>query len=142
MFDHLKKLDVKDATSWVEMPELGPEAEICIRPATEANAPYYNALIRRVGKGRRAVKQLTAADLERHRDDDRALYGKLVLAGWKGVLDVEGQEIPFSRDAASELCEKLPGWLFDRLRNHASQPENFLGEDEEALPDPQEVAGN
>lgn len=141
MFEHLKKLDVSSATAWFDFPEAGPDARLAVKPANEANPHYYNALIRTVGKGRRPAKQVTVEDLDRHRNNDRNLYPRYVIVGWEGLTDENGESIPFSRDAATELCVALPDWLFDRLRNFASQPENFLPEDEE-LPDPQEIAGN
>ena len=140
MFEHLKKLDVSNATAWFDIPEAGPDARLAVKPANEANPHYYNALIRIVGKGRRPAKQVTVEDLDRHRENDRKLYARYVIVGWEKLRNDDG-EIPFSREHAEELCDFLPDWIFDRLRNFASQPENFLPEDEE-LPDPEEIAGN
>jgi hypothetical protein len=143
MFEHLKKLEVRDAMSWFDLPEIGEGARLRIKPAAESNAQYYNALIRGVGAGnnRRKAKQITAEDLQKHRNLDRKLYPNYVIVGWENVKDAEGESVEFSREVARELCDSLPDWLFDSLRNHASQPENFLPEGEE-LPSAEDIAGN
>lgn len=142
MFEHLKKYDIRDKDSWMDMPELGPQARLLLRPAGEANPPYYNALIRRIGKERRAARDVTVDDLRKHRDHDRQLYPLYVISSWENVLDSDGNSVPFDRELAKELCSVLPAQIFDRLRNYAAAPENFVPEDEELPPDPADIAGN
>lgn len=150
-FKSLDRFDIRQAMTWVDMPELGARARIMIRPATDANPAYFNAMLKMSGKRvRQQVKtdEITAEDAALNRDDDRQLYPLHVIAGWEfiegepegGGLDENGH-VPYSKFAAKQLCEILPNHLMDRLRNTASTPERFYG-DEPAPPDPAELAGN
>jgi len=141
MFDHLKTYDVGQAKSWLEMPELGSNARLLLNPATEANKPYYNAMLKLSGKRARNLARngtISVEDLQKNRDEDRILYPKYVIAGWECVETEEDRErededkeyIEYNMDVASELCRKLPPHLFDRVRNHAATPEQFYPDDE------------
>lgn len=155
MFKNQKRFDIRRAMSWVDMPELGPKARVLVKPATEANPGYYNAMLAMSGKRVRQMvrsDKITAEDAALNRDDDRKLYPRYVLAGFdcvegdpetaqEGELDAEGHVI-FTRNSATKLCEILHDHLMDRLRNHAATPERFYGEDSEAPPDAEELAGN
>jgi len=145
MFEHLEKLEVADATSWIDLPEVTPEARILLKHAGETNTHYYNAMLRRSGKRARKMVRTDAVDAEmlaKNRDEDRDLFPKFVFAGWEGIQDVEGNPVPFSRKSAAEFCAKCPGWIFDRIRNHAATPERFLPVEEEDGPDVDELAKN
>lgn len=145
MFDHLQKLEVRQATAWFDMPELSPNARLCLRPATEANPAYFNNMLKRSATRARKIVRLdrvTAEDAEQNRKEDRELYPRHVIVNWDGVLDQEGKPVPFTADNVKEFCAKVPAWLFDRVRNFAATPERFLPEDAEPDPDPSELAGN
>lgn len=151
MFKNLNRFDIRKAMSWCDMPELGKRARILLKPATDANPAYYNAMLKKSGKRVRALvksDEITAEDAALNRDDDRELYPQFVIAGWEFVegeagtdgVDDDGHVI-FNRKHAAQLCEQLPNHLMDRLRNHASTPERFYGPGE-APPDPEELSGN
>jgi hypothetical protein len=150
MFDHLKEF-APDGTAWLPMPELGRKARLQLRPATEANRPYYNAMLKMAGKRVRTLirGRVSPEDLAQNRDEDRRLYPKYVLVGWEHVETREDRErgwdekefVEFSAKGAAELCEKLPDHLFDRIRNFAATPEEFYPEDE-LPPDPEDLSGN
>lgn len=144
-FAHLQKLDVAQAKCWMDVPEISPGARLLLVPATEANPGYYNAMLRMSGRrARQAVRteKIDAEHLAQNRADDRVLYPLHVIVGWEGVLDDQGNPVAWSREEAKDLCEQLPAWLFDRIRNHAATPERFLPEDEPEAPDAAELAGN
>jgi len=144
MFKSLDRFDISQATSWVDMPELGKRARILLAPATEANPAYYNAMLKLSGKRvRQMVKsdQITAEDAALNRDDDRELYPKFVIRSWEFVEGEPGGDgvgedgfVPFSRGNAAQLCRLLPDHLMDRLRNHGATPERFYGEADEVTP--------
>jgi hypothetical protein len=138
MFDHLKKLEVRrEATTWVELPEVSPKARVQVRPATEANPPYFNAMLKTAAPRARRVTRTDRVSIEdtaENRDEDRALFPRYVLVGWEGILDTAGQPVPFSSDHARDFCRALPDWLFDRIRNVAATPERFLAEGAEPTP--------
>lgn len=157
MFKNLSKFNIRKAMAWVDMPELGPKARILVKPATEANPNYYNAMLALSGKRVRAMvktDKITAEDAALNRDDDVTLYPKHVIADWQGIqadapagsegVDDKGNVI-FNRRAAEQLCDALnkqAPHLLDRLRNTASTPERFYADDEIAPPDADELAGN
>jgi hypothetical protein len=85
---------------------------------------------------------LDAAAVTENRNEDRELFPIHVIAGWEGIEDCQGNEVPFNRDNVKEFVEALPDWIFDQIRLHASMPERFLAEDEELSPDPVELAKN
>lgn len=131
MFEFLKKYEVTaDLTAWYDMPELGEEARILVHPASEANPKFHNEVLRGTAKGGRlrklAAGQVSAQELKKSRKEDRRLYPEHVIAGWEKVIDEPtGKEIPFSKDAAQQLCDQLPPELFDSLRVFASTAANF-----------------
>ena len=138
-FDHLQ---VDSQTLWVDMPELGPKARVRVKPASETNKSYFNAMLKRSGlRARRIARtdRVTAEDSEQNRSEDRELFPKHVIVNWEGVLDANRAEVPFTADTARELCAKLPGWLFDRIRNAAATPERFVDDE---IPEPSALAGN
>lgn len=139
------KLEVKQSVAWVSMPELSDTARVAVKPATEANSAYFNAMLRRSATRARRIARtdrIAAEDMAANRSDDRDLFPRYVLANWEGVFDTSNKPVPFNEDNAREFCSKLPDWLFDRIRNAASTPERFLDEHQETDPDPEELAGN
>lgn len=151
MFKNLEKFDIRNALAWLDMIELGPKARILLAPATEANANYYNAMLKMSGKRLRRLgktDKITADDATQSRDEDRELYPLFVIRNWEFVegdeaadMDEDGH-VPYNRRNAQKLCYELPPHLMDRLRNEASTPERFYPEDEIAPPDAAELAEN
>lgn len=141
------KAEIDHAMAWFDLPpDVAPGARICCKPATEANPAYYNAMLKRAGRRVRNMirsDRISLEDAALNREDDRSLYPRYVITNWDGLNDTDGKPVPFSRDHCVELCEKLPNWVFDQLRNFAATPERFITvEDEEEAPEPQELAGN
>jgi len=154
MFKDLSRFNISRATSWLDMPELGKNARIRLKPATEANPPYQNAMLKLSGKRLRQMArtdEITGEDAELNREDDRKLFPLHIVDGWEGIdgepstakpgeLD-DKDFVVFTKKASTKLCSILPPHLFDRIRNHASTSERFYG-DEPAPPDPVELAKN
>lgn len=136
MFEHLKKkLDVADATSWMDLPEIGPRARLQMRPATQDNPGYLNALLKRSAKRARTVVRQQNPDMavivEQMREDrldDRKVFPLHVIVDWEGIPGDNGQDVEFAPERVLAFCseEVLPDWLFDRIRNYAGAAENFL----------------
>lgn len=117
------------------------EPKLELAQATEANKPYFNGLLRRSRKNMPRIKSgnIDVDLVLANRDNDRELYAKHVLRGWSGVRDTDGNEVPFSADNALEFLTQIPNWLFDEIRDFASEPRNFVKEEG---PDASEVSGN
>lgn len=134
MFDHLKKLEVeadKIATWTCYHLEGNPELDVV--HAGDTNKAYLNATQRqRVDMVRAYQAKGIAASTDpavehRARDMDRKLFASLIIRDWRGVVNGEGAEVPFSADAAKEFCAKLPKYIFDELRQFAKHEGNFTG---------------
>jgi hypothetical protein len=143
-FSHLARLQVSsDRTARYTVAELEGEPVLEIAPATEANKPYFNALLKRVKGVAQRIKggQMTATMLAENRAEDADLYPGLVVRGWpKAPLDASGKPVPWSQDACRAFLQALPGWIFDNLRKFASDPRSFLQPDE-ASPEEGDPAG-
>jgi hypothetical protein len=115
-----------------------------LAPATNANEAYMNGMLRAAGQTGRRVRRgkFDPALTGKLRDIDRKLYPKYVLKGWSGVVDAQGREAEFSEENAAAFLAALPDWIFDDVRGFASDPQSFLPEDEDPVPDVEELAGN
>jgi hypothetical protein len=159
MFKDLSRFEItRESVAELHMRELGPKAVLKLRPATDANQLYHTNFMKLTAKVRKDISRGAAVDaeiLETLRNIQRQLFPLFVLAGWEGVegdpdadgiveLDENGM-VPFSREAAKELCRLLPDPLFDKIVLAAGAPENFYGEEEIVPPSPEELddlAGN
>lgn len=151
MFKNLDKYTISGSSILrLAMPELGDKAVLLLAPALEANARYYNAMLKMSGQRQRQLakaKSVTASDIDMARDEDRVLFPLYIFKGWEGVegdgdgLDENGF-VPFTRENAQRLCHQLPLELMDYIRAEAATPQRFYADDEIPAPDADELAGN
>jgi hypothetical protein len=62
-------------------------------------------------------------------DLDREFFPLYVISGWKGVVDLEGEEVPFSPEVCAEFLAALPDWIVQELSVFAGRAHNFLPDD-------------
>ena len=128
-FEHLGKLDVKDknVVDYVIF-QIESEPVLKLKPATEANKPYFNAVLRGSRKNMRAIRSgsINAIMLEENRAQDRELFPKHVVAGWEKVTDSDGKPVPFSEENCQDFLRALPDWIFDEIRDFAGNAANFV----------------
>lgn len=133
-FSNMSSLEVKgDETVDFQMFALEGEPIIKLHPATEANRPYYSALLKlstRLAKQLRG-REASVKTLVESRQHDATLFPVYVIQGWDektGPIGGDGKRVPFTqKDAESfiqALCEFAPD-EFDAMRNYASQNANF-----------------
>jgi hypothetical protein len=139
-FSHLKNLDVKDKTARCPIHQIAGAPVLIMKPATEANKPYFNAVLK---KSRRNVRALKAGAINQvmiaeNREQDRELFPRFVVTGWENVSDAEGNAVEFNRDNCEAYLRALPDWIFDEVRNFAGDSVNFAGD----MPDIETKAGN
>lgn len=140
-FSQLKQLDVTNETTELTLYAIKGEPVITVAPATQANSQYFNAILRQSGKQVRELKAgapINTATLDRNRDEDRALFPKYVVKGWKGVMDADDTEVPFTEGNVRDFLEAIPDWLMDEIRTFASETRNFL----EDVMDAEELSKN
>lgn len=142
-FGNLKSMEVKgSSTAPFTFYQIEGEPVLHVSPATEANKPYFNELLkrntnRRVQAALRSGK-FTTSMIEENRKNDRKLFPQLVIRGWEKVKDSTGEEAEFNLENVTAFIQALPDWLFDELRNFAGEPLNFV----ETLLDSEETSGN
>ena len=131
-FSHLKTLDVStDKTARFTIHQItvnGKTPTLIVAPATDANKPYFNALLKRAGKSVRQIRSgsINAGMIDENREEERALYPKHVVKGWEDMLDgTSGKDVPFSKSECAEFLGQLPDWIFDDMRTFCGNPANF-----------------
>jgi len=130
--------------------ELEGEPWIEVHPAAECNKRYFNAVLRKQKATRRklAAGKIDTAMLKQNREEDRELFPKFVCTGkWGGWADENGNEIPFSVEAATDLFRQLPDHVFDDFRQDCNILSNFINIDDDEdepldLADAEEAAKN
>lgn len=130
-FSYLEKLSVQDdATSEYTFHDIvghkGGAVTLVVTPAGEPNKRYFSALTRYALKNRRAMQNNTNI-LADSRDLDRRLYAQHIVSGWKNVPDAKGDLVEFSHTRCSEFLGCLPDEMFDELREHCANLDNFKG---------------
>lgn len=128
-FSHLKRLEVGVAeTVDYELFQIEGEPVLEVAPATEANKPYFNAVLRRSRKNVRAINagSISPGMIASNRAEDRLLYAAHIVKGWRNVQDAEGKEAPFTSENVRDFLEALPNWIFDDLRTYCGNPANYL----------------
>lgn len=120
---------IDEAIKELPLPWLRGEPVLLVKPATEANEKFRAAMLRTSGKRQRNVLmkgKVDAADADQDRDDDRALYPRYVIVGWRNVKNKEGKPVEFTIDACLAFIAALPNWIFDKIRVFCMRPENFV----------------
>ena len=120
---------------------------IC-RPANEDNPAYFNALLRRQRRSRRAGnREVTVQDIKRNRADDIELLPKHCVTGWvpNSVLDSDGNAVAFSEEECRGLLEAILAVvggreIFDDFRQDVANSGSF--EVLDAPGDAEALAGN
>ena len=101
--------------------------------ANSSNKPYFNAALKAQAKYRQqqriAAGKMNANDVEINRNVDRALYPKYVVKDWGNILSDEKDSPKFSEAECRKWFKSLPDHIFDKLRDFAPQPENFVADE-------------
>ena len=131
-FGHFEDMSVKaDTTAELTLHQIdvgGVSPTLIVKPSTDANKPYFNALLKRSGRNMRQLQagKITAGLIEENRAEDRELFPKFVIVGWKDMLDADGNSIEFTPQDCRDFVGSIPDWLFDDITNFTKNPQNFL----------------
>lgn len=130
-FKRFKNYEV-DAKKVIEYPiyEIEGEPILLLSPATDVNKPYMNNLLR---IGKTSIMQarsgsMSSKTLQQNREQDRYLYPRYVIKGWKKVFEDNGSECEFTPENCEDFLNALPDWVLDKIRNFAGNPANFVDE--------------
>ncbi len=130
-FSHLNVLEVtQDKTARYTLHQItvnGKTPTLIVAPATEANRPYFNALLKRAGKSAKAIRAgaINAGMVEDNRDEDKDLYPRFIIQGWEDMIDATGKDTAFSKTECVDFLDQLPSWIFDDLRQFCGNPANY-----------------
>lgn len=121
------KEDLSEITLYSIMLPNGKNPVLIGRHGGESNEQYANAILRGSVKQQKMVKagMMTVGMLQQNRDQDRKLYPLHVITGWKNVCDAKKQDVTFSAEACAGFFEHLPDDIFDEVREHFANPQNF-----------------
>jgi hypothetical protein len=131
-FNYLKKFEIKDNV--VDFPINDIQGEVVpvliVKPATQSNKPYFNAILR---KSKSKVGSIQSGNLninmlDENRSEDKKLFPKHVITGWKNVTDSSGKAVLYTFENCNDFVNALPEWIFDKVRNFAATSENFVEE--------------
>jgi len=106
----------------------GKTPSLILRPAGQANADYFNSLLKVSAKAAKAVAagSVTLEMINETRDNDMDFFPRFVVVGWEDVYDAEGNEVKFSKATCGEFLKALPDHVFDEIRNFAGNMANFV----------------
>ena len=148
-FSHLKSLQVQsDAKATFTFFRIAGEPTLEVRPATEANNEFFNAVLKqgkaaaRRARGRRGQTPTKEA-IEQARQEDIKLFVKYIVVDWEGVLDSKGESVPYSSEVCEQFLKAIPSDMFNELRNFCLDIDNFRLESEQMEADElEELTGN
>lgn len=123
-FSKLKKLELTSvSTATYRFSNIDGAPQITVKPATEINKPYFNALLKRA---RRNTKVTVSASLiADSRNEDRELYAQHIISDWANMEQIT-DDITFNLQNCKDFLEALPDYEFDSLREFCSNPMNFI----------------
>ena len=141
----LDYLNVERVTKELQLDWMRGNPVLIVRCANaDANPEYRSAQLRISGNSDRAdlEQSKTLVELlDLQRKQDRQLYPAVVIVGWRGMKDREGNEVQFTKKLCSQFIAMLPDWAFQRIRAFCFRVDNFVG-DGMATPDVAQLAGN
>ena len=148
-WDNLRKLEVdKESAVEFEFYEFPDPCPVLFVKCTVGNSAYHDAIRteresieRKLNKKKNKGRKRTNRDINLMkllRDPDRRHYPGNIIVGWKNNIDDDGTEVEFSDEECADFLQKLPDYLFDRLRYYVIEPKHFIdtamsSDDEEAL---------
>lgn len=130
-FEHFRTLDVKgDATRELTLHQIelnGVAPTLIVAPATDANKPYFNAAIKATKPQIYQAQKgnFSAALISETRDEDRELFPRFVIRGWRDVTNQDGEPVTFNDENCLDFVTSLPDWVFDEITMFCKNPQNF-----------------
>ena len=140
-FSQIKRQKAIVPTARYTFYEFEGEPWVEVKPATERNKPFFNALLKRQRQSRRILRggTLTVDVIKRTRDDDRELYAKYIITSWGNIVDVDGTTVDISPGNCIDFLNALSDESFDLLRDFAGDHQTFI---EDAVTDTEGTAKN
>lgn len=119
-FSHLDPVGtIEHVLEGVHVPRNNPEPVVLeLRHAGDGNERYKKAMKNAAAKGKIGEVEIVA------------LFAKTVVVGWKNVKHLDGKDMPFSPNAATELLSRLldhnRGDIVSRAYARAAEADRFV----------------
>ncbi len=126
-FKQFQKLDVTDDASaeYTFVYDGGALGTLRVRPASDANPDFFNAVLKANKRKSRAASKPTRESIAMARREDIRLFSKYIVIGWSSVQDAKGKNVPFSEDNCIEFLTAIPKDMFNDLRLFCLDINNF-----------------
>lgn len=117
---------------------------LTVKPIGEANPGYMKSMLSGARESLRRMKGggITPEMLTENRVKDLELFPRLVVTGWTGVMNDDGEEVPFSPEACKAFFEAWPFDYFNELRDFCATLDNFRDVGAISNEDAEAIAGN
>ncbi len=110
------------------------EITLHILHAGRSNKPYLAAVsngnTQKAKGGRRPGGAKTPQEIAEALDKDRDMFAKYIVTGWTGVFDTDGKPVALNKKECREFLGALPDWIVQELGMFATEPMNFVADDE------------
>lgn len=113
------EIDVTATKEYVvsEITVNGVSPVLIVCPAIMTNLKYTNAVLKsqqtKVGRKNTKVKAETMAEMT---ENDKLLYPKHIIKGWRDVTDADGKIVAFTYEDCVDFISQLPVHVFENLR--------------------------
>lgn len=145
-FSHLEKMKVtKGSKALYAFDFIEGTPTLIVRPATEQNESYLNAVLRTGKKMLRRMRggKMSVAMLRESREQDLGLYPKHIVDGWTvPPVDVKGNPVKYNAENCEAFLRAVPVDMFDDMRTYCGDPDNFREEDELTSEEVETLTGN
>lgn len=137
-FDFLQSAELSETVQYTiaEIKLLDKHPILTVKQANKYNSDFFPAFQRDYPKLARKIQIQNRSETESLGilpdalqkeivSADKDLFSKYVITGWENVVDGEGKAVKFSQKSCANFLEKLPDWIFDRLRTFCGNVNNF-----------------
>lgn len=128
-FSNLSKLRVKsDATAEFVFYSIAGEPTLSVAHAGDTNPEFLNAVLRqpkKLKRARRRARKISQEAIAEARAEDVRLFSQVIVKGWSGVVDADGNEVDFAPEVCAQFLEAIPSDMFNELRAFCVDIENF-----------------
>jgi len=101
---------------------------LTVRPATDVNVPFFNAILSRDKSAEREIAKgsdVTDEQMNAVRLKDIDLFVEFIVIDWENVLDSKGKKVKFTQDNCREFLLAIPVDMFNQLRLFCLNINNF-----------------
>lgn len=104
-------------------------SKVLLASSGSGNKRFKTHLSKLLKPSRRQIRRGDIIDLGMSEINEMRAASKDVILDWKGILDDEGKEIPYSPEAGFQLFQQIPEFYYD-LMDMASEHEFYKSKED------------